>query len=258
MKKLSRKIVCIFSSTVLFCGATGMTADAETNRITFESNLTELNTSLKYGNKLNPDLNLSEMLEARGNNYNKIPNGIFEPVEGKIDLSLKASLKHSDLTLTPNEIAEGKKVTLEVQTQNAALYRNFGTIKYQWFGPRGLISNANSRTYETNDIGSYYCYVWIDYDFYSNDDNDNILNLPDDSNEYVPFFRPQLVRPSGLIWKVPEGAVKTNTATVRLIDDLVIEQQPIRCNRHYAYLPMWGNLRESNSYSQSHNLMSFN
>ncbi len=31
----------------------------------------------------------------------------------------------------------------------------------------------------------------------------------------------------------------------------------VRCNRYYAYLPMWGNRRESNSYSQSHNLMSF-
>ncbi len=31
----------------------------------------------------------------------------------------------------------------------------------------------------------------------------------------------------------------------------------VRCNRHYAHLPIWGNRRESNSYSQSHNLMSF-
>ena len=238
MKKLSRKIVCILSCAVLFCGASGMTADAETNRITLELNLTEVKTSLSEGTTLMPSSDLSEILQYTGNNYRTNPNSILKPNDGKIDNLLKANQKYVDLTLTKNEISAGKKATLEVRTQNTK-YSPFGTVKYQWFGPNGLISGATQKTYTTIVPGSYYCYVWIDYDFDDDDptvSNDNPtvlieqgylsfnisnLNLHRSPNDSSFKF------PAGRMWKVPEGAVKTDTATVRLVNELTIEKQPM-------------------------------
>lgn len=234
MKKLSRNIVCFLSSAALFCGASSMTAYAETNNINLGSNITELNASLKQGNTLVPNFEPFETHQYPSNNYTKYPSGILKPNEERIDISLKASQKYTDLTITQNEIASGKKVTLEVKTQNTRFYSDFGTVKYQWFGPKGLISGANSKTYETNITGSYYCYAWIDYNFDDDDDNAAVLNKQDNSDVYVPFLRspqnpygPQHKRPEAYIWKVPEGAVKTDTATVRLVNEFTIEKQPV-------------------------------
>lgn len=233
MKKLSRKIICILSSAVLFCVASGMTADAETNIITLESNSTEVNTSLREGITLKPTLNLSEVQQFPGDNYTKIPSGTLEPNDGTIDISLKASQKYTDLTLTQNEISTGKKAILEVKTQNTRYY-TFGTVKYQWFGPNGLISGANSKTYETIVPGSYYCYVWIDYDFDDDDNSAAVLSEEGHLSYHVPSLSSHrnlngssFKLPAGRIWKVPEGAVKTDTATVRLVNELTIEKQPM-------------------------------